>query len=102
MRGTYILLDVYSTFVVGLTDFALFRRQLDAAFEQNGRKPTGPLHGLPISIKEEFDMPGKFTTWGIIARPQFDGPSKEMATVPKMLLEAGAVLFAKTNVPQGE
>lgn len=45
-------------------DEALERaKKLDAEFEKNGRKPIGPLHGLPVSIKEEFDLPGKLTTW---------------------------------------
>jgi len=68
-------------------------RQLDIAFENNGRKPTGPLHGLPVSIKEEFDYPGTLTSWGFIAR--VGETAKNMATVPKILLEAGAVLYCK-------
>jgi amidase len=57
----------------------------------------GPLHGLPISVKESFDVIGLPTTWGI---PELKNncPSTNAVAVDR-LLEAGAIIFAKTNVP---
>ena len=57
----------------------------------------GPLHGLPISVKELFDIVGLPTTWGI---PELKNncPSTNAVAVDR-LLEAGAIIFAKTNVP---
>jgi amidase len=57
----------------------------------------GPLHGLPISVKESFDIVGLPTTWGI---PELkdNRPSTNALAVDRFL-DAGAIIFAKTNVP---
>ncbi|UCE55786.1 MAG: amidase [Desulfobacterales bacterium] len=57
----------------------------------------GPLHGLPMSVKDSFDVVGMPTTWGL---PQYKNnyPEKN-AIVVERFLNAGAVIFAKTNVP---
>jgi amidase len=59
----------------------------------------GPLHGLPMTVKEAFDVPGLATTWG------FESLRGNVATRPahavQRLLDAGAVIFGKTNVPAG-
>jgi amidase len=57
----------------------------------------GPLHGLPISVKESFDIVGRPTTWGI---PELKDncPSTNALAVDRFL-DAGAIIFAKTNVP---
>jgi len=57
----------------------------------------GPLHGVPMTIKESYNVVGMPTTWGI---PQFkkNYPKKNAVAVDR-LLDAGAVLFGKTNVP---
>ena len=39
--------------------------RLDAYYAQN-KKPTGPLHGLPISLKDQFHVKGVETTMGYI------------------------------------
>lgn len=57
----------------------------------------GPLHGVPVTVKESFDLAGAPTTWGIpewknnIARTDSDAVKRYRA--------AGAVVFGKTNVP---
>jgi amidase len=57
----------------------------------------GPLHGLPMTIKESFDVVGMPTTWGL---PELkDNFPKRNALAVDRLLNAGAVLFGKTNVP---
>lgn len=57
----------------------------------------GPLHGVPMTIKESYDVAGTPTTWGI---PAFkDNTAAENALVVDRFLGAGANLFGKTNVP---
>src|SRR5215468_5172781 len=61
------------------------------------RQPWGPLHGVPMTIKESYDVVGMPTTWGI---PDLkDNLPPRSALAVDRLLGAGAVLFGKTNVP---
>ena len=57
----------------------------------------GVLHGLPVTIKEAYDWVGTPSTWGnpewINNFPERNSPSVER------LLDAGAIIWAKTNVP---
>ncbi|MBL7176683.1 MAG: amidase [Desulfobacteraceae bacterium] len=57
----------------------------------------GPLHGVPMTIKESFDVASMPSTWGI---PQYKNnyPPKNAVAVDRFM-KAGAVLFGKTNVP---
>ena len=57
----------------------------------------GPLHGVPMTVKESFDIAGLATTWG---RPELkeNVPARDALAVER-LKGAGAVLFGKTNVP---
>jgi amidase len=57
----------------------------------------GPLHGVPITVKEAFDVAGMPTTWGIPALRDNIAGTHSFAV--SRLLEAGAVLMGKTNVP---
>ncbi|KAL4962035.1 amidase signature domain-containing protein [Aspergillus stella-maris] len=72
-------------------------RELDEHLERTG-KPVGPLHGLPIALKDTYDIPGYATTWGYAANASHRA-ERESATVTT-LREAGAVLFCKTTMPQ--
>jgi amidase len=57
----------------------------------------GPLHGVPMTIKESYDVAGLPTTWGI---PRLkDNRATRNALAVDRLLGAGVVLFGKTNVP---
>ena len=57
----------------------------------------GPLHGVPMTIKESFDVVGMPTTWGW---PELkDNRPKRNALAVERLLAAGVTLFGKTNVP---
>ncbi|OAX77945.1 hypothetical protein ACJ72_07751 [Emergomyces africanus] len=71
-------------------------KALDAHFAATG-KPFGPFHGLPISLKDNFNIIGKDSTIG------FTGFANDPATynsiMTDLLREAGAVLYVKTNVP---
>ena len=58
---------------------------------------TGPLHGVPMTVKEAFNVQGLPTTWGI---PELrDNIAAEDADYVRRLKGAGAVIFGKTNVP---
>ena len=60
---------------------------------------AGPLHGVPITVKEAFNIVGLTTTWGIPALQ--DNIADTDAEVIKRLRQAGAVFMGKTNVPLG-
>ena len=70
-------------------------RAADAAL-RNG-KVWGPLHGVPMTVKESYDVVGMPTTWGA---PELkdNRPSRNALAVDR-LLGAGVVLFGKSNVP---
>ena len=70
-------------------------RQADAALARG--ECWGPLHGLPMTVKESFDVPGLATTWGFPA--QVGNVATRPAVAVDRLLKAGAVIFGKTNVP---
>lgn len=64
---------------------------------QRTSKPKGPLHGLPISLKDNFNIKGKDSTVGFTSL--VDTPADYNATLVDMLEELGAVRYCKTNVP---
>jgi amidase len=57
----------------------------------------GPLHGVPMTIKESFDWLGSPATRGHPAYRE-NYPKQDAATVTR-LQQAGAIIFGKTNVP---
>jgi amidase len=60
-------------------------------------KKLGPLHGVPMTIKESFDVPGMSTTWG---DPRFkDHRAERHSLLGQRMVDAGANIFGKTNVP---
>jgi amidase len=70
-------------------------RAADAAMARG--EALGPLHGIPMTIKESFDVLGMPTTWGI---PELKGNlPRQHALAVERLLGAGANIFGKTNVP---
>ena len=86
--------DSYNCFINVLPERALGRaRALDAAASTPGN--LGPLHGVPISVKDNIDVEGVPTTNG---SPIFtDAIADESARVVKLLEAAGAIVFAKNN-----
>jgi amidase len=74
------------------------RRRAQAADRALARKQVwGPLHGVPMTIKESYDVVGMPTTWGLPELKDNCPPRNALAV--DRLLAAGAVLFGKTNVP---
>ena len=85
-----------NAFAYQLRDNALARaKQADEA--QAHRKALGPLHGVPIHVKESFAVAGHPCTWGIPALK--DSKAPENSEVVARLLHAGGVLLGATNVP---
>lgn len=80
-------------------DQALERaKQLDEYYERE-KKPLGPLHGIPISLKDSFLVKDVHHTCGYISfldRP----PASNNSPLVQTLLNLGAVLYVKTNIPQ--
>jgi amidase len=72
-------------------------REAAAADEATARgDATGPLHGVPMTIKDSFNVAGLHTTWGNPAFKDFVADSD--ATVARRLKRAGAIIVGKTNV----
>ncbi|OAX82178.1 hypothetical protein ACJ72_03474 [Emergomyces africanus] len=72
--------------------------QLDHYFQETG-KTQGPLHGLPISVKDQCRIIGTETTCGFVS--QVGVRDTEDCTLVKALKGAGAVIFVKTNLSIG-
>ena len=96
-------------------DRAIERAQyLDSHLARTG-KVVGPLHGLPISLKviarrfqdllaltlsqDCFNVEGVPSTIGYVSFVD-NGLSRENSALVSLLLELGAVLYVKTNLPQ--
>ena len=58
----------------------------------------GPLHGVPITLKDSIDTQGVVTTGGTMGRIGF--VPKRDSTVAARLRAAGAILLGKTNTPE--
>ncbi len=83
---------------VVVRDFERARDAARAADTALSRGEAGALLGIPISVKESFNVAGLPTTWG---DPRFRHfMPKEDALVVSRVKKAGAVIFGKTNVPR--
>ncbi|WJR77790.1 amidase [Bradyrhizobium sp. NP1] len=71
-------------------------RAADAALARGENKP---LLGIPLTVKESYNVAGLHTTWGFV--PQKDFIAKEDALAIVRVKEAGGVILGKTNVPVG-
>ena len=61
------------------------------------KSKLGPLHGLPMTIKDAFEVEGIVSTGGNPAWK--DNIPKRNAEAVQRLVDAGAIIFGKTNVP---
>lgn len=68
--------------------------QADAAVTE-GRE-LGPLHGVPMTVKDCFNVAGLHTTWGNPAYAEY--VAERDATVVERLQRAGAIVVGKSNV----
>ncbi|KAK3944398.1 Acetamidase [Diplogelasinospora grovesii] len=81
-------------------------KELDRFLATNNQ-PVGALHGLPISLKDQFHVKGVDTTMGYIGHiggnMGISDPldvNKIESQITKELLSQGAVLYCKTSLPQ--
>ncbi len=67
------------------------------AMDAGGPRDDQPLFGVPMTIKESFDVAGLPTTWG---HPRFKDQLAPLdALLVRRLKAAGAIIIGKTNVP---
>lgn len=72
-------------------------KELDEHYREH-KTPIGPLHGLPISVKEHIGMKGKGLNAGFVS--WWDRRGEDDANVLKILWKAGCVFYARTTQPQ--
>ncbi|KAI7265739.1 amidase [Hortaea werneckii] len=71
-------------------------KQLDDEMNKSG-SPIGPLHGLPISLKDTFKVKGYDASIGAAAL--CFKPAETNSALVELVLQQGAVLYCKTNIP---
>ncbi len=80
------------------TDLATARADAEAADAALARgEIIGPLHGVPMTLKESYNLKGLPTTWGDPGLK--NNVAAEDSLPAKRFKAAGAVIFGKTNVP---
>ncbi|WP_405577101.1 amidase [Streptomyces sp. NBC_01092] len=80
-------------------DFDRARAAARDADQARARGEDRPLLGIPVTVKESYDIAGLPTTWGM--PPHRDHVPAEDAVQVSRLRSAGAVVLGKTNVPLG-
>ena len=84
---------------VVVRDFDRARDAAKAADVALAKGEAWPLLGIPVTLKEPFDVEGLPSTWGF---PQFrDFMPKQDALAVSRLKQAGAIIIGKTNIPIG-
>lgn len=84
--------------VVQINPESVLSQARRADYELGQGHIRGPLHGVPMTIKDSLDTAGMVTTGGTKGRTGF--LPKEDATVVSRLRAAGAILMGKTNTPE--
>ncbi len=80
------------------TDLAGARRAARAADRARAKgRPLGPLHGVPMTVKESYDVVGMPTSIGFPEHRE-NRPTRP-AVIVERLQQAGAIVFGKTNLP---
>ncbi|HEX5091842.1 MAG TPA: amidase [Burkholderiales bacterium] len=80
-------------------DFSRALAAARAADRAIAKRKGGPLAGIPMTVKESFNMAGLPTTFGFAEQKDF--LAKEDALIVQRVKQAGAVILGKTNVPVG-
>jgi amidase len=79
-----------------------FDRGLEAARAADAARARGetrPLLGIPLTVKESFNVAGLPTTWGFPPQKDFVPPQDALAIT--RVKDAGGVILGKTNLPAG-
>ena len=84
---------------VCVRDFERAREAARAADAARARGENRPLLGIPLTVKESYNVAGLPTTWGIPAQKDFHPKEDALAIV--RVKDAGGVILGKTNVPLG-
>ena len=77
-----------------------FERALEAARAADAARARGenkPLLGIPMTVKESYNVAGLPTTWGFPAQKDFTPPEDALSI--SRVKDAGGVILGKTNVP---
>jgi amidase len=80
-------------------DFDRARAAAREADQARARGEDRPLLGIPVTVKESYDIAGLPTTWGMPPHRNYM-PAEDAVQVSR-LKAAGAVVLGKTNVPLG-
>jgi Asp-tRNA(Asn)/Glu-tRNA(Gln) amidotransferase A subunit family amidase len=93
--------DRYNAFISLNSGALATAAALDAEYASSG--PRGPLHGIPLVLKDNIDQAGRVTTAGYAGFSSAAGgidmiPGDDAAVVER-LREAGAIILGKTNLP---
>ena len=110
-RGAFSSREIVRAFISRIERFdgqinAVVVRRFDEALKEADAADVartsggmvGPLHGVPITIKECFDFAGLPSTYGHLDRANHKAPA-DAVTVSR-LKAAGAIVLGKTNVPK--
>lgn len=73
-------------------------RKARALDDSAGVVPCGPLHGVPVTVKENVDQKGYATPNGVVGFKDIIAPDD--SPVVKNLLDAGAIVVGRTNTPE--
>lgn len=82
---------------VVVRDFERARNDARAADDAIARGESKPLLGVPMTVKESYDLAGHPTTWGLEAYRGHRAQADALAV--QRLKQAGAIVMGKTNVP---
>jgi amidase/aspartyl-tRNA(Asn)/glutamyl-tRNA(Gln) amidotransferase subunit A len=88
---------VVNAYTLVLADQAMEAARAAEAAVMSGQ-PLGPLHGVPVGIKDLDDVEGVPTSMG--SRAVHDRVPKASAAAVERLLAAGAIVLGKTNTPE--
>ncbi|MFJ6050770.1 amidase [Streptomyces sp. NPDC092307] len=83
--------------VLGAFRVVLAEQALAEADARDGAESTGPLHGVPVAVKDELDVAGQVTTFGGSANRT---PVAADSEAVRRLRAAGAVVIGKTTMPE--
>ncbi|MFC1500018.1 amidase, partial [Candidatus Zixiibacteriota bacterium] len=93
--------DHYNAFISMNPNALAIAAMLDREYAANG--PRGPLHGVPVVIKDNLDYGGLVTTVGYagfsVATGGIDMIPDDDAAAVERLRDAGAIILGKTNMP---
>jgi Asp-tRNA(Asn)/Glu-tRNA(Gln) amidotransferase A subunit family amidase len=77
---------------------ALDKAKAHDEYQDTNSTTLGPLHGVPYTLKDSFDVATYDSSLGISTR--VNNPAKTSSVMYETLTKLGAILLAKTNVPQ--